>query len=244
MIKSIISFYINPYSNFFVGENETARERIILFKKLFIFCLFSTLSIGMLIVLIETVLEAKFNVSIIKYLSDGRKEFRTINSPFMASFKICLLGPFEEEILFRLPLILRSKISIFFIIILVVDRFFLQFLPAIFFPFYYNSILAFLAIITFEKSPDKDFSKIFDKRNYNYLCWGLTIAFASAHIGNFTPLNWSFIYLYPVYVFPQFVYGIVLSYLAIRYKSIIWPFLLHVAINSTSEVPKLLAKLF
>ncbi|TDE12559.1 CPBP family glutamic-type intramembrane protease [Dyadobacter psychrotolerans] len=66
------------------------------------------------------------------------------------------------------------------------------------------------------------------------------MSFSLIHIGNFSPVNWYFIYLYPIYVFPQFISGVIFSYLAIRYNSIMLPFILHVIINTTPDIIRLL----
>ncbi|MEO6687094.1 MAG: CPBP family intramembrane glutamic endopeptidase, partial [Dyadobacter sp.] len=102
----------------------------------------------------------------------------------------------------------------------------------------------FAGIIIFKNISQRDSTPVFDPKNYNYLCWGSTIVFGLAHVANFAPLQVSIFYLYPLYVLPQFVHGIAQSYLAIRYNSILWSFLLHAAINSTSEIHTFLTYVF
>ncbi|WP_028666575.1 CPBP family glutamic-type intramembrane protease [Runella zeae] len=74
---------------------------------------------------------------------------------------------------------------------------------------------------------------IFEERYFNLWCYFLIILFSWIHISNFSPINWKLIYFYPIYVLPQLFYGIVLSYLMVKYKKIVWPFLLHSMINLT-----------
>jgi len=247
MLKIILAFYRNPYAVFYTGKNDTIKERVILFKNGFIFCLCSCVIIVLLIIMvIEEILESKFNISIFEDLHNTWEEFRASNSHLEAFFKLSIIGPFSEEILFRLPLITKSPflhLAIFlgWVNFLIPELFNLKFLS-----WSYGIVLLIISagIIVSEKISDKNFQTIFQKKSYNNLCWGLTIAFGLFHISNFTPLNWSFIYLYPFYVLPQFVYGVVFSYLAIRYNSILWPFLLHASINSISQIHKFLTDLF
>lgn len=246
MIKSIITFYRNPYSHFNAGKNETIKERVILLKKAFILCLCSVFIIAVIIAVIEAILESQFNISIIENLHSTWKEFRASYSHLEVFLEVCIMGPFIEEVLFRLPMITKStflRLAIFlgWMNFLIPENFKLKI-----FSLSYGIILLviFVGIIISKKITNENYQTIFQKKNYNYLCWGLTIAFAVVHISNYVPLNWSVIYLYPFYVLPQFVSGVVFSYLAIRYNSILWPFLLHAAINSTSEIHKLLTDLF
>lgn len=246
MIKDVIVFYRNPYSYFDNGKAETMHEKLILFRNAFIFCLSSAFIIVLILTFLEIALKSTFDISIATNLFKNKDGFRARNDHWEAFLKTSVLGPFEEEFIFRLILVTKSPFLRFLILLGWVEYFTSEFLPLRFFSLYYNAILLIilLAIITSKKISDQDFPTIFKKESYNYLCWGLTLAFALVHISNFAPLNWSFIYLYPVYVLPQFVYGVVFSYVAIRYNSIVWPFLLHAAINSTSEIHRLLSDIF
>lgn len=250
MIKNFIifyRFYRNPFAYLDVGKNETIKEKVILFKKAFIFCLGSCFIIVIMIALtIESILQSKFNISIFENLHSTWKEFRASNSHLESFLKVGIVGPFSEEILFRLPLITKSlflRLAIFlgWVDFLMPELFKLKHSSL---PYLIILLMIFIGIIVSKKISDQNYQTIFQKKSYNYLCWGLTIAFAVVHIANFTPLNWSFIYLYPFYVLPQFVSGVVFSYLAIRYNSILWPFLLHAAINSASEIHRLLTDIF
>jgi len=239
MIKDIITFYRNPYSYLNKGQSDSVKEKITSMKDAFMVCIGSTI----LITIIEMILRYCFNTSIVRNLNHNKNEFRSANSSGWVSFmKICLLGPFNEEFLFRLLLITKSQIwnmIIFLILVayLISNIFYLQ----ISFLWYHVMImLIFAAVLISNQVNHSDNQPIFEKKNYNYLCWILILAFGMIHLGNFVPLSWSVFYLYPVYVLPQFVYGIVFSYLAIKYNSMIWPFLLHAGINSAAEIYKFL----
>jgi len=242
-IKTIFLFYRNPYSYLNKGLRDSVKERVILMRDAFAMCISSTLAIVLLITVIEMILKYGFNTSIAKNLNQNRNEFKSANPSGWVSFiKICLLGPFNEEFLFRLLLITKSQIwnvIIFLILIgyLILNLFHLQ----ISFLWYHVTIvLIFVAVLIGNGIDHSNYQPIFEKKNYNYLCWVLILGFGMIHLGNFVPLNWSVFYLYPVYILPQFMYGIVFSYLAIRYNSMIWPFLLHAGINSMAEIYKFL----
>jgi membrane protease YdiL (CAAX protease family) len=245
MIQDIITFYRNPYACFLVGGRESIKERIVALRKSYFFCLYIAVMIILVIAILDGILKNTGNTSILENLRKIRDEFSAANSRLSSFVQTCLIIPFIEESLFRLPLLMKSSLLIW-VIYFFHSIFFLRYFQfEISFWWYYTIlILIFAVIIVFNSVYAKDSTPILGAKNYNYLCWGLTIAFALVHINNFAPLNWSFIYLYPIYVLPQFVYGVVLSYLATRYNSIVWPFLLHAAINSTSEIHKLLTDLF
>ena len=247
MIKDIIIFYRNPYSYLNKGQSDSVKEKITSMKDAFMVCIGSTMAIVILITIIEMILRYCFNTSIVRNLNHNKNEFRLANSSGWVSFmKICLLGPFNEEFLFRLLLITKSQIwnmIIFLILVayLISNLFYLQ----ISFLWYHVIIvLIFVGILISNRVNYSDHQPIFEKKNYNHLCWVLILGFGMIHLGNFAPLNWSVFYLYPVYVLPQFVCGIVFSYLAIRYNSMIWPFLLHASINSAAEIYKFLNDAF
>jgi len=247
MLKNILTFYRNPYAGFNTGKNEPIKERLILLKKAFVFGLCSCFIIVLFLTLvIEAILNSKFNISISEDLHNTWNEFRVRNSPLDTFLKLSIIGPFSEEVLFRLPLITKStflRLAIFFgwVDFLFPELFNFKFLSWS----YIIVLLIILAgIIVSEKISDQNYQTIFQKKSYNYLCWGLTVTFGLVHIGNYTPLNWPFIYVYPFYALPQFVYGVVFSYLAIRYNSLLWPFVLHASINSTSQIHTLLTDIF
>lgn len=245
MIREILFFLYNPQYNFGSGVIKSFKGRMLLFFNLLALCIVSTFSILMLLSLfVEPLVKSELNFSIFDSLTNNRNEFRARNSHWETFIKICLLGPFEEEVLFRLPLITKSLFLRIIIIFGWVDYAFPGFFSLSFFSLWYNIIffitVGALIIIDF-KTNSSAYSLPFGNKNYNYICWGAILVFAGVHINNFVPLNESVFYLYPFYVLPQFIYGVVFSYVAIRYKSFVWPFLLHVAINSTAEIPKLLA---
>ena len=151
-----------------------------------------------------------------------------------------VLGPISEEIVFRLPLTNNKKLfalSIGFATFYFTGRTDILNIASISLSRVSISIL--VAFLCYFLLTDKMFLT-FRSRFFNYMCWGLIIAFSWIHIGNFDPINWNVIYLYPIYVLPQLFYGIGASFLMIKYGNIIWPILLHILING---VPPLLGSI-
>jgi membrane protease YdiL (CAAX protease family) len=242
MIKELILFYKDPYSFLNSGVGEPMNEQLRVMKFAFVFCLASTLTISLLLAFIESILSFGFNISVLKNLSTKREEFHAANTAWNAVVKVVVMAPFVEEFLFRWLLVTKSRIINAIIFTFLLEHIFQDVFQLHISSWWYMLIilLIFIAVVAGDSLSGKHYLPVFERNGYNYLCWALTLAFALAHVGNFAPLNWSLFYIYPIYVLPQFVYGIVSSYLAVRYNSVVWPFLLHAAINLTAEVLTLL----
>ena len=237
MIQEINSFLLNP--QLFAKNNVKAdiSSKIKTLFKVYLICMvmlaLSTIPIG----IIEVILKNTINFSIYENLKNNQLNFRSYwaDSAWLITV---ILGPISEEIVFRLPLTANRPpfaLSIGFALfyftgdIIDIDSFSSTRITA--------SLLVFFLLHLF--LTNKVF--IWLRLNlYNFLCWGSIISFSWVHIGNFAPLNWNIIYLYPIYVLPQLFSGIGLSFLMVKYQNIIWPLLLHIIING---VPALLRTL-
>ena len=146
-----------------------------------------------------------------------------------------IVVPIAEELLFRLPLPKsKNNVSIgisfmFFYFTGDTITHLEDFTPLRIFSsvFVYFLCFHFLKEETFQHLRSKYF---------NVLCWGLIVSFSWLHIGNFQPLHWEVIYLYPLYVLPQLFYGIGLSFLMVKYNNLLWPILLHMLINGVATL--------
>lgn len=213
MIQDIITFYRNPYACFQVGDRESIKERTIALRKTYFFCLYIAIMIIIIIIILDGILKNIYNISIYENLRKMRDEFRNTNTHIGHFIKLCVIAPFIEESLFRLPLLTRFSLLRWILFLVLIQYFFYWpfHLDIFFWEYYAILILIFVGIMVFNRIYAKSSVPILEPKKYNYLCWGLTLVFALVHIGNFAPLNWSFIYLYPIYVLPQFVYGVVFS---------------------------------
>ena len=147
---------------------------------------------------------------------------------------ICLIGPLIEETVFRLPLTLQKKhIALGFAAAAFLFSGFL--LKDIKLP--WLNLLVRLSItvlvygVCFFTAP-KDLS-IINHRFRTHIIVLSIILFGLMHIGNYTPIQWPVIWIYPAYVLPQILMGWAITY--IRFKDgFWWGFALHCLINSVS----------
>ncbi|HEV7378376.1 MAG TPA: hypothetical protein VGN64_01170 [Dyadobacter sp.] len=239
MMKDVILFYSNPHACFNTGENESLKEKVTILKRSYLFCLGAGVLIGLVIMAVESFLQSKYGISVYENLRRNGNEFRTNRSRAGNFILACLIAPFIEECTFRLPLLIKSTFLRWIILLVFILYFVVDIFKSDVYIWWYYAVLVIIfgGIIIFISS---DPSPILVRKKYNHLCWTLTVSFALLHVVNFYPLNITIFYLYPLYVLPQFVHGAVQSYLAIKYNSIVWPFLLHAGINSTAELSRLI----
>jgi hypothetical protein len=74
--------------------------------------------------------------------------------------------------------------------------------------------------------------------HYDFLLPGFT-----SHISNFHPIQYEIIFLYPIYVLPQFFMGLILGWLRIQY-GFLWAVLFHILVNGLFTWPKALLMLW
>jgi len=116
---------------------------------------------------------------------------------------IAVLGtPLVEELLFRLPLRFET-----------------------------NPITGLVRIFTPTAGPDADAElrahrRAGWQRNYRYIFYGLTVAFALMHLTNYPEWSTGLLLVSPIIVAPQFVMGTIAGFLRVRY-GFWWAFWLH-----------------
>jgi len=237
MIKHIFSFLSDPYSYFATGQSETIREKFVMLRNIYLIAFCTSIIVILLTHYIDLILQLRPGTSVYQNLVNNRSDFRQANSTLNIFLKMNLIGPLNEELLFRSLLISEPYFLRFGILLVFIE----YFIPTVFqfstSSYWYSLflILGFGGAIFFEKYSTMG-DLVFKGKTYNYFFWSSILAFAISHLGNFFPLNASIFFLYPILVLPQLIYGIVLSYVAVRYNSIVWPIFLHVAINLTPEI--------
>ena len=149
---------------------------------------------------------------------------------------ICLLGPLLEETVFRLPLSFK-KIHIA-ISMAVVILFMGTLYPA---P---NTLILSLRICLDVVKFGMPLAAFFIIRKFlpteinlsdtvkKWLIITSTCLFGLMHIANYSPLQWPIIWIYPVYVLPQFLMGWLMTYVRLK-NGFIWGVALHCLINIT-----------
>ncbi len=166
---------------------------------------------------ISFIIKESFNIS--HKMVSGNDVFRTI--------KMLLFAPVSEELIFRL--ILKENKKYFYVsgimcIFLIIISIYTQYTA-----FLYSSsilIIIFLLYITQYKLK----RNIYSIKNYKYLYWGSIIIFSLAHGVNYIFPNRLTILLTPLIVLPQFLGGIVLSYLRVKF-GIKYSIIFHFFVN-------------
>jgi hypothetical protein len=196
MIQDIIAFYRNPYACFLIGEGESIRKRIVALRKAYFLCLYIAVMIVLIIIVIEGILKNICNISIYENLHRMRNEFSATNSRASSFVQTCLIAPFIEESFFRLPLLVKSGVLIWVIFFVFVQFLFIEMFQFEMSLWWYYAIVIFIfaGIMVFNSMSAKRSAPVLVPKIYNYLCWGLTIAFALTHVGNFVPLHMSVFY--------------------------------------------------
>jgi len=148
---------------------------------------------------------------------------------------VCLIGPVLEETVFRLPLsfkrtpiIIGLSLATFLILVLI---------PGAKNP--HSDLAAYLfitklavAIGTFfvlKKFLPVDIN--LSKKIKTVLIITSICLFGLMHISNYSPIQWPIIWIYPVFVLPQLIMGLLITF--VRFKNgFIWGIALHCMINS------------
>ena len=202
-----------------------------LIVKSFLFCILFLLFSVIIITVTEIVIKAIFSFSIKKSVEinkSGSYEYWGIYRGIIS----VIFAPIAEEIVFRMLLTFKKNwfafsisFGLFFFLndsIYIIDSYTAI---GIIVP-----IFVFVSLLILLRNKELI---IFEERLFNLWCYLLIISFSWVHITNFSPVNWKLVYFYPIYVLPQLFYGIILSYLMVKYKGIIWPIFVHIMINLT-----------
>ena len=154
---------------------------------------------------------------------------------------LILVGPFIEELIFRLPLRYKKAnfipltiVIIFFTGTLLFKKLHLSLALSI--PLFVV-FTAFSIFFIFNQRMAEDRDK-FLSSNYPYFFYSLTILFALIHISNFS-YSVSLLLFAPIIVLPQFVAGFLFGFIRIK-QGFIWGFFLHALHNAIFILPVLL----
>ena len=175
-----------------------------------------------------------YDYSIFEQLSANRQELK--NKYGIYTFLVVvLIGPFLEEIIFRLPLTLK-KPAIALSITLLVYRF----VGGHFFSFNFQEAsgyirlgIAICTMFIIIKFLPSSWLAALKQKSFNYFFYGSAFVFALMHISNFSPYNYHVYLFYPFYTLPQFVMGLFIGYVRMKHGFISgWS--LHSLINLPS----------
>ncbi|RPD46384.1 CPBP family intramembrane metalloprotease [Hymenobacter sediminis] len=148
---------------------------------------------------------------------------------------IVFIGPFFEEVLFRLPLdIRRTHISIFFFILIFhlfgnsILQIKLTEISYIFGLIFGLASFLFIQLFTNELTLNK-----IKNDYYSYCIYASILSFSLLHITNFKNIQYKYFPFYILLTLPQFIMGIFITHIRLK-RGFIWGFILHALINTIS----------
>jgi len=200
------------------------------FFQCYLLCMLLILVAGIFLALVDKeILIKNFDFSIRQQLGSRISSFY---SPGQYVLLVLFVGPIIEEMIFRLPLSLKKwhiAVSLFFISyylfggkLLINDASAIESLWKL-------SLAMLISVIFGFGCPDRVlvYLKQIDFRYYFYIS---AIAFALFHINSYKPLNGEVAFFYPLYVIPQFIMGIFLGFIRLRF-SFLHSIMFHSMIN-------------
>jgi len=237
VFKNILS--ISQYPNIQPDTNESFADRLTTLFKAYGYVWLAIIAVAAPVVsltdvFVTHVLHFK---SIIQVDKTTLKEMLEKTGYVFGMLYICLIGPVLEETVFRLPLSFkRNHIALSFTIIVFFSE---KFLPAptafIFSIRICYDVLRLLIpfavyFITRKLLPAE--INLSDKTKQKLIITSMCL-FGLMHVSNYAPLQWPIIWIYPVYVLPQFFMGWLMTYVRLK-NGFLWGVALHCMINSTS----------
>ena len=231
MISNILEFLKSPNVNRLNSRSVGSNLK----GTLVVFGIYLVSAVILILVLgfIDSIIILKiFNHSILGQLKiDNRDIIKDFGK--YSFFFVVLLGPFLEEIIFRLPLRLE-KFGIGLSVGLICYRLSVDHLLAFASTDIYAytklalSIIIVLVIARF--LPDSWLTLL--KKNYFYFFYLASLAFALVHLTNFSYYNNTVLFFYPLFIMPQFLMALFIGYVRMEY-GFAYGVTLHSLIQST-----------
>lgn len=231
-IQLIFKFFLKPVEDSFSGQTITGKIKWLLFLLLF------EMPFMLAAVFLHQLLAENGLLDSENHLV---KEFIKDNSRIVIIILLILVGPFIEELIFRLPLRFKKLYFIPFTLIILFYAGTLLFKKlhvslALSIPLFI-AIATFLIFYIFNRNMAKKRETILSV-NYSLYFYSVTILFALFHLSNYsyTP---SLLLFSPIVVLPQFVSGFLFGFIRIK-QGFIWGFFLHALHNAVFILPVLL----
>lgn len=232
-VKNIWDYFKKP--DFEKYSFESFSKKIFSFLMFFFICAV----FGLLLSLISGIIRERIGISSVS-ISFSIIFFIIIN---------LLILPIIEEIAFRLPLIFNKvyiSLSLFIISYIIISRLYgydilnLQknVLPRIIYPFSIASII--YAVLQFDYMYHK--TSFFWNKNKKTIFLTFLFIYALMHVNNYK-LSYYYVIVFPLIVLPQFISGIFLSFVRIRF-GFIFSVIFHFLINLLAILPKIILLLF
>lgn len=215
------------------NNSQKLKDKLLAVAKILIFTYFILLITSLAIYLFDYLIVQK----LLNFPSFLKKSIPTLNNfknkfPDYYFILLVFVGPLFEELVFRLPLdFTANSISICLSILLY------RLFATHFFSFnihkvtdYLNLSSALILFLALRKIIPERILKNIKNKNYSYIFYSSAALFGLAHVTNFGSLNHIYSLLYIVYILPQFIMGISIGYIRIKY-GFIFGLLVHIMIN-------------
>ncbi|MEC4113130.1 CPBP family glutamic-type intramembrane protease [Myroides pelagicus] len=131
---------------------------------------------------------------------------------------VVLVGPLFEEIVFRSPLRFRVSsliISSLFLVLFIIGL--LDSITGVLGYILLGVVAALFFIGVHFLTKKKEQSEQLYTRYYPYIFYGISLLFGYIHITNFEDISTRILLLSPLVIFPQFVLGLGIGYVRVRY---------------------------
>jgi hypothetical protein len=226
---------INPFFKLQLNNIQQLEHNLVQKVKFFVLSYFFALASMFILLLFVTMPMDFFIMKVLHYESmqkilDPLKN-STIHYPF---YLVVFIGPFFEEILFRLGLIINKRnISIFIgaLIFEILGGSITTFSLTNSSSIYFAMIGLASMLLSYFYLPKKVLDFLNSYRSY--LIKFSILFFGLLHISNASEFHWQLTLFYPFFVFPQIVMGYFITNLRLKY-GFFWGLGLHIVFNAIS----------
>jgi len=230
-------FKVSLYPDFLLNERNSFSNKLLNLLKTYGILLLALIATTPAILMVDYfVVHVLHCKTILEMSKHGMSQFLHKMGYWKALFYVCLIGPLIEETIFRLPLSLKKRHIAwgFAAAAFLFSGFLLEEIKSPWLNLSIRLSVSILIYITCVFTAPKRLS-IIDHRFRKHLIILSMILFGLMHIGNYSPIQWPLIWIYPVYVLPQILMGWAIAYIRFR-DGFWWGFILHCLINSVSMV--------
>lgn len=216
MIANILEFLQSPHVNRLNSRSIGGNLK----RTVMVFGIYQVSAIILILVLglIDSIIIVKiFDHSILEQLKMNNRDIIKDFGKY-SFFFVVLLGPFFEEIIFRLPLRLeRFGIGLSVGLIcyrLSVDHL-LEFASTDIYAYTKLALSIIVVLVITRFLPDSWLTII--RKNYFYFFYLASLAFALVHLSNFSYYNNTVFFFYPLFIMPQFLMALFIGYVRMEY---------------------------
>ena len=192
--------------------------------------LISAIILILVLGVIDSIITKIFDHSILAQLkTDNRDNIKDFGK--YSFFFVVLLGPFLEEIIFRLPLRLEKfgvGLSVGLICYRLSVDHLLQFVTTDIYAYTKLALSIMIVILIARFLPNSWLNLM--KKNYIYFFYLASLAFALVHLTNFSYYDNTVLFFYPLFIMPQFLMALFIGFVRMEY-GFVYGVTLHSLIN-------------